>query len=241
MRKILLTAMALAALPFAAHAQMEDPILTLPDGQTILNISATERREVEQDLLVATLQFTAENIKSSIVQNEINEGMRKAVALAKKVENVKINTGSYNVYERTDKRTKEEKWYGQQTLTIKSKDSEAVLNLAGELQKIGMKMSGLNYMLDPNTAVEIQDSLLEEAVQQLQRRADRVARAMGKSGAEIRELNANANMPYPQPYPPPHARMMNVAVEEAQMEKPVAMAGEDTITMTVNGRVILKP
>jgi len=38
-------------------AQNQDPILALPDGEVMLNISATERREVEQDLLVANLSY----------------------------------------------------------------------------------------------------------------------------------------------------------------------------------------
>jgi hypothetical protein len=36
-------------------------------------------------------------------------------------------------------------------------------------------------------------------------------------------------------------RGMQMAADVAEMAVPVAEAGEDTITMTVNGRVILKP
>ena len=60
----------------------------------ILNISATERREVEQDLLVANLQYSAEGPKARDIQNEVNEAMAKAVKEAKKVDEVKINTGA---------------------------------------------------------------------------------------------------------------------------------------------------
>jgi predicted secreted protein len=229
----------LALSPLSAHAQTEDPILSLPDGQVILNISATERREVDQDLLVANLQVTAENAQPGTVQNEINETMAKAVEAAKKVETVKVNTGSYNVYERTDPRSKERQWYGQQTLTLKSKEADDLLELTGALQEMGLKMEGLNYMLSPETAVQVQDSLLEDAIAQLQVRADRVATAMGKGSAEIRELNTQSEMPYPRPVP--YARMEMAAVSSDAMAKPVAEAGQDTITMTVNGRVILKP
>ncbi|MEM8833806.1 MAG: SIMPL domain-containing protein [Pseudomonadota bacterium] len=237
MRLLLLASLLL--IPFPAAAQMQDPILTLPDGQVILNISATERREVEQDLLVANLQYSAEGAKARDIQNEVNESMAKAVKEAKKVDEVKINTGAYNVYERTEPRTKERKWYARQTLTLKSKDSEAVLTLAGKLQDMGLKMNGLNYMLDPKTAVSVQDSLLEDAVKQMQTRADRVAKAMGKSSAEIKELNTQSAVPYPRPMYA--ARGMAMAMEADAMAAPVAEAGEDTITMTVNGRVILKP
>jgi len=237
MRFLLLASLLL--IPFPAAAQMQDPILTLPDGQVILNINATVREEVEQDLLVATLQYSAEGPKPRDIQNEVNEAMAKAIKEAKKENALKVNTGAYNVYERTDPRTKERKWFAQQTLTIKSKNSEAVLTMTGKLQDMGLKVNGLNYMLDPKTAVSVQDSLLEEAVQQLQTRADRVAKAMNKSGVEIKELNTQSSIPYPQPMR--YARGMAMAMESADMAAPVAEAGEDTITMTVNGRVILKP
>jgi len=78
-----LTTALIAFAPLHAHAQNQDPILTLPDGQVILSISATERREVEQDLLVATLSYTALNKDSRAAQNEVNEAMKAALDLAR--------------------------------------------------------------------------------------------------------------------------------------------------------------
>ncbi len=244
MRSLLLSTMAIATfLPCSiAKADQQDPILTLPDGQVILNISATVREEVEQDFLVATLQYSADNTDASKLQNEINESMQKALARAKKEDKeiVKINTGSYNVYERTDQRTKERKWYGQQTLTFKSKDAEKILTLAGDLQEMGLKMTGLNYTLDPKTAVKIQDDLMEDAIRELTTRANRVAKALGKSSAEIRELNTQSQSYYPQNRNFAQSEMMMDA-SSAKMAAPVAEAGEDTIGMTVIGRAIIKP
>jgi len=243
MRALLLSTLAVASIiPLSsAKADSQDPILTLPDGQVILNISATVREEVEQDLLVATMQYSAENTDSTKLQNEINEAMQKAVTRAKKEDKevVKINTGSYNVYERTDQRTKERKWYGQQQLTITSQNKDAVLKLVGDLQSMGLKMNGLNYMVDPKTAVKVQDDLMEVAIKELTIRANRVAKALGKSSAEIRELNTQSNSYSPKQHNFARAEMM--AVSSDAIAAPVAEAGEDTISMTVNGRAIIKP
>ncbi|MEM7618166.1 MAG: SIMPL domain-containing protein [Pseudomonadota bacterium] len=244
MRTFLLPIVAVATLlPFSpAKADQQDPILTLPDGQVILNISATVRQEVEQDLLVATLRYSAENRDAKKLQNEINEAMQKALKRAKEEDKeiVKINTGAYNVYERTDNRTKEKKWYGQQTITVKSKDSEKILKLTGDLQEMGLKMTGLNYTLDPKTAVKVQDDLMEDAIKELTARADRVAKALGKSSAEIRELNTSSQSYMPQPKHYARSEMAMTASADS-MAAPVAAAGEDTISMTVNGRAIIKP
>lgn len=224
----------------SAWAQNQDPILALPDGQVILNISATERREVAQDLLVATLSYNATNTNSRELQNEINTVMKKAIEEAKKEKTVKVTTGSYQVYETTDPRSKEKKWQGSQTLSIKSKDSETVLKLAGKLQDLKLNMNGLSYMLSPETAVEVQDSLMEDALAQLQTRANRAAKALGKSAAELRDVNVQgADVPY-QPMAYARGAMMMEAAD-MKMAAPVAEAGESTITLSVNARAILKP
>lgn len=235
-----LTALVLV-LPFSsAKAQSDDPILSLPEGQAILSISATERKEVEQDLLVATLSFKAEDLKAVKVQNDINEKMAEAVKKAKKVDTVKVNTGSYQVYERTNNRTNTTKWHGSQSLTLKSKDAADILELVGELQAMGLTSNGLNYTLAPETSVTIQDSLMEDALKQLQDRANRAAKALGKSGAELREINVSGGgIPYQSKV---YARSnMMMSADSVEMAAPVAEAGEDTITLTVNARAVLLP
>lgn len=241
MRVLLLSALLVGLFPLPAMAQTEDLLIALPDGQVVLNISATERREVEQDLLVANLSYSASNKEARVLQNEINTVMQKAVDLAKKDKSVKVNTGSYQVYEYNDPRTKEKKWQGSQSLTIKSKDSDAVLALAGKLQDMKLTMSGLSYMLSPETAIEVQDSLMEAALKQLQNRADRAAKAMGKSTAELRDVNVQgADVPY-QPMYSARADMAMEGMAQMKMAAPVAASGESTITLSVNARAILKP
>lgn len=243
MRPLILSSLCMAllvALPLTAKAESDDPVLILPEGQAILSISATERREVEQDLLVATLSYKAEDRDARKVQNEINEKMKEAVEKAKKEKNVKVNTGSYQVYERTNSRTNTTKWHGSQSLTLKSKEAEDILELVGELQGMGLTSNGLSYTLAPETAVAIQDSLMEDALKQLQERANRAARALGKDSAELREINVQGGgIPY-QPKHYARSHMMAMA-DSAEMAAPVAEAGESTITLTVNARVLLMP
>ncbi len=235
----------LIALPVTAHkanAQMEDPILSMPDGQVILNISATERRDVEQDLLVANLSYQATNKGPRALQDEVNKIMKEAISTAKKVDTVKVSTGSYQVYDYTDPRTKEKKWRASQSLTLKSKDAESLLKLSGKLQDMKLNMNGLSYMLDPKTSVSVQDSLMEDALKQLQMRANRAAKALGKSTAELRDVNVQTGgVPYQQIRNYGRSNMMEMQGAVADMAAPVAEAGETTISLSVSARAILKP
>jgi len=232
-------ATAILTMPSFAHADgVEDPIFTMPAGQVLINISATVSEEVKQDLLVATLQYNAENREASKVQNEINTAMKKALDLAQKQSDIKVTTGSYNVYERRVPKTDEKVWYGQQTITIKSKKSDVILDVAGKMQDLGLKMNGLNYMVDPKDSVAIKDVLMEKALQELSARANRAAKALGKSGSDIREVNIQSSGS-PRPYAVRSYAKMEMASDS--MAAPVAAAGESTISMTVSGRAILKP
>lgn len=229
------------ALPLKAKAQTQDPLLALPDGQVILNISATERREVPQDLLVATLSYTATNRNSRDLQDEINSAMKQALDKAENTKDVKVNTGAYNVYERTEQRTKERLWHGSQTITLKSKNSDAVLKLTGVLQDMKFNTNGLSYTLSPESAVSVQDSLMEEALKQLQTRANRAAKALGKSSAELRDVNVQGDNNYPQPMAYARGNIMAMESSDGAMAAPVAASGESTITLSVSARAILKP
>ncbi|MFN3700130.1 MAG: SIMPL domain-containing protein [Alphaproteobacteria bacterium] len=245
MKPILLTALSVGLIlthaAFSqAQAQMQDPILSLPEGQVILNISATESREVAQDLLVGTLTVTARNRDARAVQNEINTTMTKALEAAKSASDVKVNTGAYHVYESHEPRTQERLWFGQQNMTVQSKNADVLLELVGKLQDLGLTMNGLSYTLAPATAIEIQDGLMEDALQQLQTRADRAAKALNKTSAELRDVQVNSSGV---PYMPMHrgARMEMMAMASDAVAPPVAEAGETTLSLTVSARAILKP
>lgn len=239
MRYLFTLSLVLLSLFQPLSAEVQDPILTLPDGQIILSISATERREVSEDLLVATVSYKTTGLDVQKIQSEVNQNMKKALDRAKTEEDIKVSTGSYQVYEITDRRTKERKWQASQSLMLRSKNAQKILELIGELQEMKLNVTNLNYMVAPDTAVEVKDSLMESALKQLQTRANRAAKALGSSSAELRDVQVQSDnsiltrstMPYAQQA---RARDMEYSAP------PVAAAGETTITLTVSGRAILK-
>ena len=233
-----------------AMAQQSSGVVELPEGHTALNISATERVEVDQDLLVASLRIQQELKSASEVQNTINLAMEKAVALAKKYPSLKIETGQYYVSPdyrqikdpQTGERTQEiEKWRGSQTLIIKSKKSDDVLKVTGEIQDLGFIMNNLGYELSTEKYEETRDALMEETVKALQERAQRVAKALGKGTVDIVEINVDAQPMNPQPMYA-RAQMMEMSsVASDKMQAPTAEAGTSDVSMTINARAILKP
>jgi predicted secreted protein len=238
-----LSALALAgALAIAAAASVAragDSGLQLPPaGHTLVNLSASERTTLPQDLLTAALRIEARGAEPRKVQDDITKAMTRALALAKAVPTVKTSTGGYQVYEQRLERNVRV-WQGQQTVQLESKDSAALLDLAGKLQGAGFAVSGLNWSLSPERAESVRDELLVKALGNLKAKAALVARTLGKSGYELTDVNLDGA---PQPVPMYRAVRMEMAMAaDGAVAAPVAEAGETEVVVGVSARALLKP
>ena len=230
-------ALAIAAATSVARAG--DGGLQLPPaGHTLVNLSASERTTLPQDLLTAALRIEARGAEPRKVQDDINKAMTKALALAKTVPTVKTSTGGYQVYEQRLERNVRV-WQGQQTVQLESKDSAALLDLAGKLQGAGFAVSGLNWSLSPERAESVRDELLVKALGNLKTKAALVARTLGKSGYELTDVNLDGA---PQPVPMYRAVRMEMAMAaDGAVAAPVAEAGETEVVVGVSARALLKP
>lgn len=250
MRHIIMGLALVTAIALPAHAQQQN-VVELPEGHTVLNLSATEKVEAEQDLLVASLRIQVEAKESKEVQDRINKAMKAAVDKIRQVSSIKIETGQYYVhpdYRYTNKPDGSneqilDKWRGSQTIMLESKNPEDILKITGELQDMDFMMNSLNYRLSDEKYEELRDGLMEVTIESLNERAKRVAKALGKSTVDMVEINVDAQMP--QPYPVAYARSAKMEMmaqdSAAGMAPPVAEAGESTVSMTINARAIIKP
>ena len=226
-----------------ATAQDMKTILDLPSGATLVSLSANERVEIKQDLLIATLRYQVENADPRTVQNDINKKMKNALDEAQKVKTVKAATGQYHIYEYDPNRHKQLKnrkklWRGQQSLTIKGKTPDDLLELTGKLQDMGLAMNGLQYTVSPELLEETRDGLLENALTKLRKKAARTAKALGKSKAELKQVNVDHGGNY---YPrAPMGRGVAMMSADAEMASPVAAPGESQVTLNVSAQALLQ-
>ena len=230
---------ALALVAATSVARAGDGGLQLPPaGHTLVNLSASERMTLPQDLLSASLRIEARGAEPRKVQDDINKAMAKALALAKAAPTVKTSTGGYQVYEQRLERNVRV-WQGQQTVQLESKDSAALLELAGKLQGAGFAVSGLNWSLSPERAESVRDELMVKALGNLKAKAALVARTLGKSGYELTDVNLDGA---PQPVPMYRAVRMEMAMAaDGAVAPPVAEAGETEVSVGVSARALLKP
>jgi predicted secreted protein len=239
--------LSLPVLSTSASAQDGNGLNLPPDGQTVINFSATEKRTVPQDLLMASLRIEIDEGTAVNIQKKINEAMKKALDLAKKESTFKVSTGAYSVYKydkpivinaKTGEQKTEPVWRGSQEINIESKDATKLLDTVGKIQELGFAMNNLAYTVSPEVADKVRDELMVEALKKLVAKADIVAKTLGKTKVDLVDVNVDTGGPVMPMYKTMMAR--EAMAMDAAMPAPVAEAGESDLSLTVSARALIK-
>jgi uncharacterized protein len=223
-----LLAAALAALPTVPS--LAQPAASEP---TVLHLTQIAERKLARDLLHVDLRAEKSAADPQAVQAAINDAMAKAVAAAKQVQGIDIETGSYSVFRDTSKN----QWMGSQTLQLKGKDAAALLTLAGELQTQGLLMANLTYEASREVVRGAEDELTSEALTALGRRAAAIAVQLHLAVMRYRDVTVgNAET---QGGPMPRFAAAEMTGASSRMPTPVAEPGEATVQVTINADVLL--
>ncbi len=255
MKPYILTGMIAGALIIAASIVTTTPSESTAQsfdnfkpGQTMISLSATEQMELKQDLLMGSLRIEQDGPDAKSVQDKINQLMRQAVDIAKQESEIKVSTGAYNVYsfdpnpqptssaEEIKKRTI---WRGAQTIDLQGKNQEKMLDVTGKIQSLGFAMNNLSYSLTPEQMEEYKDALMTKALEKIRARASKAAKALGKRKYDIVEVNIDGGGMPPIMYAKGMERAVAMSADTA-VASPVAEAGNQTITLTVNARVMMR-
>lgn len=214
-------------LPSLALAQAPEPRLTLRESA---------ERELPQDRLTVSLRVEATAATAAAVQADVNRRMEAALARARAVSGVRVETTGYWTYEERPA-NQPRRWRGQAGLNLVGGDTGAVLALAGALQETGLAMSGMRFELTPEAARSAQDSLTAEALKRVRARADHAAEALGMRVAGIVEMRVgDAGGEVPQPRP-----MLRAATAMAEAQAPVAEPGLANVRVEVEATFRLGP
>ena len=212
------------------------------DG-TYLNLSVTETKQVEPDTLIASLSYESESESAKEVQNKINQMMKKALSVAEKKENIEASTEQYSVYKFSKPvkqgATEKELWKGSQSIVIKSKSTEDILALSGQLQEIGLVMSDLHYEVSIAKIEETRTSMVENAINKLLSHAKRVAGIIGLKEVKIKNINIEGDNRYP---PVPYPKLMRTAAANvvSSITAPISAPGKIDITLNISATILLK-
>jgi len=211
------------------------PALADPPTPTVLHLSQTAERRLPRDLLHINLRAEKAGGDPQSVETGINQNMAKALARAKQVTGIEVETGAYSVYHDTQNGG----WRGSQTLILSGTDSSALLKLGGELQQAGLVMSNLVYEASPKTIRGAEEALTTEALTGLEQRAAAIAQQLRTTVLGYRDLTVgNAQT---EGGPMPRMAFAGAMAVAASMPAPVGAPGEATVHVTISADVLLAP
>lgn len=216
---------------------------TLPDDATVVNLNESAERDVTPDTMRARLMAQASSESAATAQASVNAAMAKALARAKAL-GLEVETGGYNTYQESPPRPASLPpgakppapiWRAQQSLILTATDDAKLLEAVGALQNEGLLLQELGYTVSRAQSRALQDELFNEALQRLTQRAEKAAAALGMRFEGWARVGLNGGVIQR----PVMMKTMGMAAE-SRAAPPVAAAGEQTISVSVDGEAILR-
>lgn len=216
--------------PTAAHAD-------LCEKTPAANLNAISSEDVDNDMVRLNWQVQIQAGTANEAMNAINTVLEKSInnlAKNKDISKLKNNIQTYPQYA---KDRSIQSWQGVGSLTfempVQALKTQKNLNVAD-----GLTLSNLEYFPSDARIEQSREKLLQSAMKEFQNKAAVVAKGFGKTGYTVGEVSINdenqGSPGYPRMYAA-SADMMSKGMEVAPA------AGSSKLSVSVNGRVCLKP
>ncbi|MCH7598475.1 MAG: SIMPL domain-containing protein [Myxococcales bacterium] len=192
-------------------------------------------REVSNDWAVARLSIVEEGKDPARLADAVNRRMTTAVAAAKAVAEVEVQTGAYTTRPiHRDGRIV--RWHAQQELRIESRNVDQLSELIGELQSDSVLLSGIYFSVSSKTRKSLEDELIEEALGAFRSRAALVAKGLGAGDWSLVGLSINGDGHAPERFPRRARAEMAMMTAGAP---PALEAGSSEIRIRIDGTIEL--
>ena len=226
-RPFLALAAALAAPAALAQPQLEPPRFNQVDLQ------AEVSREVQNDLMTATLYAEANDASAAKVADQLNRSTADALKTAGEFKSVKSRSGFTNTFPVYDRAGRLTGWRGRSEIRLESKDLPAMANLIGKLQST-MQLGNVAFTVSPEVRRQTENEMITEVVAAFRSRADIAAKAIGGRTYKIRRIGINTGGLAPGPRPMMAERAVAAS---APVTPPTFEGGTSMVQVSANGTV----
>lgn len=206
-----------------------------------ISLSVEAGEDVDNDTLVAVLYAQQEGSDAEQISQQVNRDITEAVAQAKQVEGVRVQTLDYSTQPIYGKGSfsgapKLAGWRVRQSIKLESSDAPVLSRLIGDLQQT-LAVSNINYTVSPEQRKASQDRMIASAIASFKQRAELISAEMGRSGYQLIDMSINTSDYMPRPY-----QVRALSMESKMADAPPTLeAGTQRIQVTINGSIELKP
>ena len=223
---VILAALALLAGPVLGRAA-EEP----RPRYNVAEFQAEASREVQNDLMNATLYVELNDPNAAALANALNTRVNEALRVAKEYKGLRVRSGDNRTYPVYSKGNVLQGWRGRAEIRIEAKDFEAASALIGKLQA-SMQLANISFSVSPETRRAVEDQLTVEAVAAFKARAEVLRGALAGKGYKLVRLAMSGGY---QPGPRPFAVARAAAAQE--VTAPDLEGGVSRIQVIANGAI----
>lgn len=209
-----------------------------PAPHNVVQLSAAGSVDVQQDLLVLTLNATRDGKDAALVQSQLRQALDAAVLEARRnaePSQMDVRTGNFSLYPRYSQNQQINGWQGSAELVLEGRDFARITSTAARISTMVIGQVGFGLSSEQRTQVERQAQA--QAIENFKTQAADLTRAFGFGSYTLREVSVNSNSYAPGPRP----RAMAMQAKSAMEDAPIAVeAGKSTVTVNVSGSVQMR-
>ena len=204
-----------------------------------LTLDATASAEIIPDLAVITLAAEAQGVDAAPITREVQQIINAALAQAKATAGVEARTGAFTTNQRWSNKGVREGWTVRAELILKGKDFAVLGTLAGKLAQQKLMIAGSGFELSRELREREEQSLVERGIAEFRSKAQTASRAFGFSKYALREVNLGSITGDARPIQPRVFAMRAAAAPAADVEPMAIEGGKVTLSLTVNGSILM--
>jgi predicted secreted protein len=206
--------------------------------QNLVSLQAQGSLEVQQDMLVISMNTTRDGSDAATVQTQLKAALDAALTEAKKVAQpgqLDVRTGHFSLYPRHGRDGKINGWQGSTELVLEGRDFTRISQLAGKINTL--TLGQVSFSLSREGRARVEAEVTAQAIERFRAKALDISKGFGFTGYTVREVSVNANDQGFIGRP----RMMAMEVKAMAADAPVPVeAGRSTVVVTVAGSVQMK-
>ncbi|MGH8641353.1 MAG: SIMPL domain-containing protein [Burkholderiales bacterium] len=195
-----------------------------------VEFQAEAQREVQNDLLNATLYLELNDASASALADAINKRVNEALRVGKDYKGVRVRSGNNQAFPVYSRNNVLQGWRGRAEIRIESKDFDAASALIGKLQAT-MQLAGLGFSVSPEARRAAHDELSVEAIRAFKARAEILKTALAGRGYKLVRLNVATDYQGPQP------RFAVARAAAQEVTAPNFESGMSLVTVVASGTI----
>lgn len=197
-----------------------------------VELQAEVQREVQNDLLSASLYVELTDANPAALANAVNKSVNEALRVVKDYKGVSARSGNNQTYPVYAKGNVQQGWRGRAEIRIESRNFEAASGLIGKLQA-SMQLGNISFSVSPEARRAAENELMTEAIAAFKARAEIVKAALAGRGYKLQRLSLTNGYGAP----PPRIPVARMAVSAQEVAAPSLEAGVSVVTVTANGAI----